>query len=622
MDLTSTSDPFPSFAMDSATPFRPPAERSLYLQAAFLLNDVGTLHHSRGQLAEAARFYMESLKMRSEAIDVAVAAACGSKAEVESMRSREDMEAYCSDLGMYFHYEREKSDASVEKTQQQHRLEEEDECEPNIFDAEQEEDRSDEEEEEEGEGSASQFFHIPMEILSTSRWTPVENSLLPHATACMDDKYCAGDDYDDASSVTLHNMSSVQVQRGNCAQALELLHMAVDSATKQSDGSSDLFRAVLRGNRAVLLRCGLGRPDEEVVPDMDEAARLALPLVIGRQQDRDAAAQHVLLNAAAIYIAMGCYDNAIHLCGAVSSTVTSCLVSPNTTNYPSNSDPEMTAMLATKPPSAMDAALHRRAYLLVASALHSLGSDLHSRGTGNGGNGDLRSALPPLARALFVRSCLIGESHPTSIRTVYALGRLLHDQEEYVDALGMYRRAAEAWEARLRCWRSGLARHPCKGGCSSSAASSKLDAHLRVLQDLLNVLCNIAKVHIVQGSQLDALDACDRALGHISSLWQQCTEELAPDSHFRLLLSEFALVLLHLKGSVHEEMGRSEEAVRCFVAAARTMEMPLWRDLKTLAGNGSGDATRCIPPLINLFGRKVGRNVANNNDASPAAAVA
>lgn len=400
-------------------------------------------------------------------------------------------------------------------------------------------------------------------------WTTVATRFSPGGSA-------------DASSVTLHNLSLVFLRQNYVDRASQASAMAVDALEDESE-TTDLARAVVHSNRAYihtqLLR-------ERGTDDFEEAAKFAVASAMAQQQ-RSQKSSHVAagvaLNAVAEFLREGRTDDGLDLCAHVCR------------GFPlEHASPESSSLL----PSSSAARIARRAHLLLAEGLHMAGTRYYHDATAGGGD-HLKSALRPLVRALYLRSVLHGDAHPRTAETMYLLGRLLHDREEYVDALGMYERAMAAQtslaaRAQERSDAAAVAaQHQHQDGQAGASVPSA-SANSEV-SDLLNTMTNATKVHLVRGSLLLAMDLCSSALDLAKSRF------LVGAYH----LAEFIVVLLHMKGSIRLEMGDARGGVECFAEAVR---------IARLTAEDEGNAGR-LPPLINMGGIK-------NDDACQGAAAA
>ena len=117
-------------------------------------------------------------------------------------------------------------------------------------------------------------------------------------------------------------------------------------------------------------------------------------------------------------------------------------------------------------------------------------------------------------------------------RVLYAVARVLHDKEEYHDALGMYNRALS-----------------CQREVSINSTRPSLD--------VITTLCNISRVHHLSGDLDAALSANKEVL------------ELATLLVGGKLDHPFLIHRLKVEGNILIEAGRLEDAMRAFVEAAR-----------------------------------------------------
>ncbi len=139
-------------------------------------------------------------------------------------------------------------------------------------------------------------------------------------------------------------------------------------------------------------------------------------------------------------------------------------------------------------------------------------------------------------------------------RVLYSIARVLHDKEEYHDALGMYHRA-------LQCQRE------------VSANSS------RPSLDIVTTLCNISRVYHLSGDLDAALSANKEVL------------ELATLLVGGRMDHPFLIHRLKIEGNILVEAGRLEDAMRTFVdAARRCCEDGRNRMMTTMMGGGGQDS--------------------------------
>jgi len=119
-------------------------------------------------------------------------------------------------------------------------------------------------------------------------------------------------------------------------------------------------------------------------------------------------------------------------------------------------------------------------------------------------------------------------------RVLYSIARVLHDKEEYHDALGMYHRA-------LKCQREVAINSP------------------RPSLDVVTTLCNISRVYHLSGDLDAALSANKEVL------------DLATLLVGGKLDHPFLIHRLKIEGNILVEAGRLEDAMRTFVEAARRL---------------------------------------------------
>lgn len=121
-------------------------------------------------------------------------------------------------------------------------------------------------------------------------------------------------------------------------------------------------------------------------------------------------------------------------------------------------------------------------------------------------------------------------------RLLYAIGRTLHDREEFSDALKMYQKAFALREE---------IEHTSK----------------RMTIDSIQILCNICRIHHMMGDLQLALEANEKIVGMASEM---VGGGETASSH------AFVRNRLIVLGNVYVEMGRLREAMECFTTVART----------------------------------------------------
>jgi len=137
-------------------------------------------------------------------------------------------------------------------------------------------------------------------------------------------------------------------------------------------------------------------------------------------------------------------------------------------------------------------------------------------------------------------------------RILYAIARVLHDKEEYHDALVLYQRA-------LACQRALSAEN---GG--------------RPSLDVITTLCNISRVHHLSG-EIDAALAANREVLELATILVGGKME-----------HPFLIHRLKVEGNILVEAGRLEDAMRTFVEAARRCDSDDGRDRMMTAMVGGG----------------------------------
>lgn len=140
-------------------------------------------------------------------------------------------------------------------------------------------------------------------------------------------------------------------------------------------------------------------------------------------------------------------------------------------------------------------------------------------------------------------------------RVLYAIGRVLHDKEEYHDALHVYQRALV---------------------CQRALAAADGD---RPSLDVITTLCNISRVHHLCGEIDAALAANKEVLALATALVGGRTEH------------PFLIHRLKVEGNVLVEAGRLEDAMQAFVEAARRCDSEHGRDrmMASMMGRGEGN---------------------------------
>ena len=138
-------------------------------------------------------------------------------------------------------------------------------------------------------------------------------------------------------------------------------------------------------------------------------------------------------------------------------------------------------------------------------------------------------------------------------RVLYGVSRVLHDKEEYHDAVGMYHRA-------LRCQRE----------VSINSARPSLD--------VVTTLCNISRVHHLSGD-LDAALAANKEVLELATLLVG-----GKMNH------PFLIHRLKVEGNILIEAGRLQDAMKTFVEAARRGgEDGINQMMATMMGGGGQD---------------------------------
>lgn len=137
-------------------------------------------------------------------------------------------------------------------------------------------------------------------------------------------------------------------------------------------------------------------------------------------------------------------------------------------------------------------------------------------------------------------------------RILYAIARLLHDKEEYHDALHVYQRALA-----------------CQRALAAEAGRPSLD--------VITTLCNISRMHHLSG-EIDSSLAANREVLELATILVGGKME-----------HPFLIHRLKVEGNILVEAGRLEDAMRTFVEAARRCSED-GRDqmMTTMMGGGGG----------------------------------
>eukprot|EP00984_Skeletonema_dohrnii_P005064 scaffold1783_cov119-Skeletonema_dohrnii-CCMP3373.AAC.7 len=139
-------------------------------------------------------------------------------------------------------------------------------------------------------------------------------------------------------------------------------------------------------------------------------------------------------------------------------------------------------------------------------------------------------------------------------RVLYSIARVLHDKEEYHDALGMYHRALQ-----------------CQREVSINSARPSLD--------VVTTLCNISRVYHLSGD-LDAALSANKEVLDLATLLVGGKMD-----------HPFLIHRLKIEGNILVEAGRLEDAMRTFVEAARRCgEDGRNQMMATMMGGGGQDS--------------------------------
>jgi len=140
-------------------------------------------------------------------------------------------------------------------------------------------------------------------------------------------------------------------------------------------------------------------------------------------------------------------------------------------------------------------------------------------------------------------------------RVLYGIARVLHDKEEYHDALHMYQRALA-----------------CQRALAADAGRPSLD--------VITTLCNISRVHHLAG-EIDASLAANREVLELALVLVGGKNE-----------HPFLIHRLKVEGNILVEAGRLEDAMKTFVEAARRCsEDGRDRMITAMMGGGGGGSS-------------------------------
>jgi tetratricopeptide (TPR) repeat protein len=144
-------------------------------------------------------------------------------------------------------------------------------------------------------------------------------------------------------------------------------------------------------------------------------------------------------------------------------------------------------------------------------------------------------------------------------RLWYAIGRTLHDREEFSDALGMYRKALSVRKGMKKDAKSHLFRN-------NSGNDSKRSTTVETIQ----IWTNICRVCYILGDLEEAMNANERIIEMAidmmksSNVWKDDgTTPMAIERH------AFVRNRMMVLGNLYVEMGRVEEAMEVFTRVAR-----------------------------------------------------
>lgn len=139
-------------------------------------------------------------------------------------------------------------------------------------------------------------------------------------------------------------------------------------------------------------------------------------------------------------------------------------------------------------------------------------------------------------------------------RVLYSIARVLHDKEEYHDALGMYQRALQ-----------------CQREVSLNSSRPSLD--------IVTTLCNISRVYHLSGD-LDAALSANKEVLDLATLLVGGRMD-----------HPFLIHRLKIEGNILVEAGRLEDAMRTFVDAARRCGVDGRNQMMaTMMGGGGQDS--------------------------------
>jgi tetratricopeptide (TPR) repeat protein len=136
-------------------------------------------------------------------------------------------------------------------------------------------------------------------------------------------------------------------------------------------------------------------------------------------------------------------------------------------------------------------------------------------------------------------------------RLLYAIGRTLHDREEYVDALSMYSKALEVQRDIVR---------------------NIANQHQNARVDVITTLCNVGRIHHLLGDLDKALRVNNEVVNLAIEMVTRTDDDSSsspepsslPESH------DFVRNRMISLGNLYVEAGRLEEAMTLFTRIARS----------------------------------------------------
>lgn len=124
-------------------------------------------------------------------------------------------------------------------------------------------------------------------------------------------------------------------------------------------------------------------------------------------------------------------------------------------------------------------------------------------------------------------------------RLLYAIGRTLHDREEFADALSMYKKSLSLREDQL----------------------TSTTPNRSILVESIQIWCNICRIHHIMGDLTSALEANETIVEIATQMVGGNTHEASSHAFVRNRM----MVL----GNLYVEMGRLDDAMQVFAKVAR-----------------------------------------------------